>query len=144
MNYYRSAMKNAGSGDFSAEYTGTINGTITDSPTLAHYYEGADFYKDIINCQIIGANVRNVSNMYERATNIPNICFEHDNVYLNTSSMFFNTNNTIKNVFFRRSMNGYFNGQYSNLFERAISFTAMTNGYYNTAYNIYCYYNYSG
>lgn len=50
-----------------------------------------------------------------------------------------------KNIYFNQALNNLFNIANSmSVIGRAITWTAMTNGFYNTNYNIYCYYNYSG
>mgnify|MGYP003290482829 CR=1 FL=1 len=64
---------------------------------------------------------------------------------LNIQKMLFNTNNSLrKNVFFNAALNNVFNVTSSSSLVSSVSWTAMTNGFYNAAWNIYCYYNYEG
>ena len=49
------------------------------------------------------------------------------------------------NVFFHSIFNSVFNHTNSNsIVAETITWTSMTNGYYNTKFNVYCYYNYAG
>jgi hypothetical protein len=73
------------------------------------------------------------------------------NVYFNSVSgfnavgMFSETNNSLrKNVFFNPICTASFNGNQSHnsIVAREITWTTMTNRFYNAAYNIYCYNNY--
>lgn len=63
------------------------------------------------------------------------------------SNSFYNGNR--KNIFFNAALNNVFNNTKNSIVgynnnTAMISWTSMTNGFYNKTYNIYCYYNYSG
>lgn len=65
---------------------------------------------------------------------------------LNTFGMLTNTNvSKRKNIHFNAALNSAFNSTstYTIIGSSSISWTRMTNGFYNTQYNIYCYNNYS-
>lgn len=64
---------------------------------------------------------------------------------LHIAYMFSQNNVLRKNIFFNQALNNIFNitNSYS-LVGASITWTPMTNGFYNEYYNIYCYYNYSG
>ena len=67
--------------------------------------------------------------------------------YIDVSCLF-NTSTKRKNIWFHSSLNNIFNNAsivgYDNRDTIKPTWTSMTNGFYNTQYNIYCYYNYSG
>lgn len=83
------------------------------------------------NCSNMGSNI------YFRGTT-------HANKYVLFGYM--QANAIRKNIHFNSALNADFNGDsYKNSIVGAdITWTAMTNGFYNAAYNIYCYYNYTG
>lgn len=71
------------------------------------------------------------------------------NVYRNIRvSGLFNMSTKRKNIWFHSSLNNVFNNAdlvaYDNGLAIKPTWTSMSNGFYNTQYNIYCYYNYSG
>ena len=74
---------------------------------------------------------------------------------LDTLGLLQNSNNSLrKNIWFNSTLNAYFNKtginnsivglEHNYSSATAITWTSMTNGFYNTAYNIYCYNNYTG
>ena len=76
------------------------------------------------------------SNIYIKRTNADS--------FTATGMLFGKNNQRRVNIHFNSALNNYFNKSTSvSIVEASITWTAMTNGFYNAAYNIYCYNNYS-
>lgn len=102
----------------------------------------SSFNQDIV----IPKSVNNIAYMLNTPSYGKNVYIQ-GNEYrsLNISYMFSKNNVLRKNIFFNQALNNIFNitNSYS-LVGTSITWTSMTNGFYNADYNIYCYYNYSG
>ena len=96
---------------------------------------------------IIPNSVIHCSHMFDYCTNFSNsIYFKTKNTSLDVTFLLSNCNNSKrKNIFFNSVLNSKFNNTaayFSIVGRDSITWTPMTNGFYNTAFNIYCYYNY--
>lgn len=164
MNYYRSNMQGGGGGEFEATYTVTVNNELQKTIATEDFKESTSFNDQIS----IGSNVCSCYGMlmnctgYNQDLTIPETvtnamlmmfgCTKFGkNVYFKgktaktmpVTSMMYGCNNSLrKNIFFNSALNSIFNATGSVV--SGITWTTMTNGFYNATYNIYCYYNYSG
>ena len=94
---------------------------------------------------IIPNSVIDCSFMFSSCTNFcQNIYFKGQELRdLNVSDLFYNANGSLrKKIFFNSALNSIFNQAKVNY--SSITWETIINGFYNLAYNIYCYYNYSG
>ena len=93
---------------------------------------------------IVPKNVNSIQFMFNGATNFgKDVYFYTTNTSGAASKLFANGNNALrKNVHFNSAVNKLFNntGSYS-IAGASVSWTQMTGGFYNAAYNIYCYNN---
>ena len=75
------------------------------------------------------------------------IYFKTKQTNINVTGMLTHTNRTLrKSVHFNSVLNSKFNGtdyETGSIVFYDITWTSMTNGFYNTAWNVYCYYNYT-
>lgn len=95
---------------------------------------------------VIPANVDSCASLLANCTNFSNSVYFKGTVSrtLNVYNMFGNIGDYLrKNIWFNRALNSVFNSGQLNS-STIISWTSMTNGFYNSARNIYCYYNYDG
>ena len=137
--------------DYSSTYTASNNGVPYESSCAFRFAGNTSFNSPIS----IGENVNSAYHMLEGCSSFGQDVYirggrRKSNSVLgsfNASGLFKSCNNSKrKNIWFNNILNNCFNntGAVSSITNTAITWTAMTNGFYNTAYNIYCYYNYSG
>ena len=110
--------------------------------TYAMFNNAKNFNQDVY----IPSTVYGLYNMFRNAWNFgKNIYINNANGALNCTNMMISMNNSIrKNIFLSNlqaitSLSGA-----SSIVGASISWSAITNGYYNARYNIYLYSNYSG
>lgn len=174
MGYFRSTLAYQGGGgiDYSATYTVSINGEKQDG-YCGYQYDSANNMQiknrvitignNVTNCVFMFNNTRNVSFSEDivipaRVNNCGRMFSNSDfdkNIYVkgtvsrvvNIAGMFYNANNSKKkNIYFNTVLNSIFNKTTasSSIVGTSITWATTTNGFYNSAYNIYCYYNYEG
>lgn len=167
MNAYRSSPVGGGSGGDGADYTVTLkkNGVeILDYSSCANCLRDSQTNNDVI----IGANVGNVkmmlfnaanfnrdisipdsvndcSIMLGLATNFSSNIYFSGKVYrnINIADMLYGSSKT-RNVYFNHALNNIFNQTGPNALVGNITWATADNCFYNTNYNIYCYYNFAG
>lgn len=145
MILYRSNPRITYGHDYSEDYTVKVVSNNELLPTSCSYLfkDNSAFNSDII----IGNNVTNLYHMLNNCKGFGSNIFIKGNTYRNidTSSMIYFGNNDIrKNIFFNSVLNNCFNNSSSSIVGYTITWSSMVNGFYNSAYNIYCYYNYGG
>lgn len=94
----------------------------------------------------IGKNVRNCHDMFAFCTSFGTDIYFMGNKVTFVGGMFRNCNNSLrKNLHFNSTLNSIFNNtqQMYSLVYYGITWYTMTNGFYNSAYNIYCYNNFA-
>lgn len=166
MQLYRSTIKTqGGGGDYSATYTFSINGVKQKGSCARMFANNTSFNSPVI----IGNNVNSCYCMFEstamnqditvpiNVTELNRMLYNTPfgkNIYIKGKEFrnfnlggLFNTSTKRKNILFHSSLNSVFNN--GAIVDDGINlivptWTPMTNGFYNTQYNIYCYYNYSG
>lgn len=169
MNGYRSCLAGSGDSDSAASYTLTLtrggvtslapgscygmfadNAIVNDPVIIGRavnrtdlmFYNCANFNQDVD----IHGGIVSCSGMFENCKNFAkNIYFHSRTSAINTQRLLANTNNSLrKNVWFQKNMNTYFNNtDASSIVGQQITWTGITNGFYNAAFNVYCYYNYA-
>lgn len=168
MLLYRSSLRTSEGEDYSASYTATVDGVlyassafVIDDNDRATFNNVVEIGNNIVqaiytfnNCKnfnqniIIPQRVIDCRNMFHGCTNFgQNIYIKgNTNRTINTVNMLQSMNNSLrKNIWFNSSLNAQFNKSDNNsLVGNSITWTPMTNGFYNEVYNIYCYSNYSG
>lgn len=90
-------------------------------------------------------SVDNCVQMFYNCCNLESNIYFNGNVYreLNLTYAFMSTQSHRINIFFNIALNNVFNSARIAVYTIP-TWTTMTNGFYNTTYNLYCYYNYSG
>ncbi len=170
MNGYRSTVTGGGGGvDNAGDYTFTlvnggarsyVNGscrgmfdgnTTINAPILigravntcaemlngcTNFNQNLDLHGEIVNCYKMLCGCTSFAK---------NLYFHSRTKAINTVGILENTSNLLrKNIWFQPSMNTYFNNtDASSVVGQPITWTAISNGYYNAAFNVYCYYNYT-
>lgn len=134
--------------DITFAFSGTnVNQNIVIPNTVTSLYQ--TFASSAMNCDItIPESVLYCTYTLVRTDFSRNIYFK-GNAYreLHTDSLFQQANTAKrKNLFFNIALNNRFNNTVSGwtLVYHNITWQSMTNGYYNSEYNIYCYTNYPG
>ena len=120
----------------------TIGSSVTDCSCM--FYSTPFFDQSVT----IPSSVTDCSYMFYKCNSLSKDINIKGTAYrsLNISRMLGEKNNSKRiNVRFNSVLNNRFNvtNSYS-LVGSSITWTAMTNGFYNATYNIYCYYNYAG
>ena len=146
------------------------NKPITIPQSVKNCFRMFERCKNLNQSITIPPSVKNASEMFAYTDKMDNITIPMSIEDLS----FFANGSYVKNFYFQSSdvayrpiirgiayfpligahrKNLYFNSKYNNLFNtsdtnsvvaHAITWTPMTNGFYNTEYNIYCYNNYNG
>jgi len=167
MNAYRSSLAGGGSGGDGADYTVTF---IKDGIETIDYSSCANCLRNSQNNNdvIIGARVGNVANLLYNAENfnrdiiIPEsvndcsgmLCYAYNfsaNIYvmgktyrnINIAYMLYGSSK-IRKVYFNHVLNNIFNQTGPNALIGSITWETADNCFFNTDYNIYCYYNFAG
>lgn len=169
MNGFRSCLAGSGDTDSAASYTMTLtrggvtslapgscygmfaeNATINDPVVIGRAVNRTDYM--LLNCVNFNQNVDihgGVDSCYKMLDGCTkftkNVYFHTRDKAVKTGGLLANTNNALrKNVFFQSNMNTYFNNtDASSIVGQPVTWTAITNGFYNAAFNVYCYYNYA-
>ena len=146
MILYRSNPRITYGHDYSEDYTVKVvsNNELLPTSCVNLFTHNPSFNSDII----IGNNVCNIYSMLYNCKGFGSNIFIKGNIFrnINSSSMFHFCNNELrKNIFFNSVLNNCFNSSASNsIVGYPITWSSMTNGFYNSTYNVYCYYNYGG
>ena len=163
MGFYRSALNNGQypelvvvDGENASTYLRTegllpenFNGTVSIGNKVTNcshmFYYCTNFNQPIT----IPSSVTNCSYMFYKCTSLSSDINIKGTAYrsLNIYSMLSGKNNSKRiNVRFNSVLNNIFNVSTAGytLVSSIINWTTMTNGFYNTVYNVYCYYNYAG
>lgn len=97
---------------------------------------------------IVPSNVNNAGRMFSGCTGFENTVYFKGNEYrdINVAYSVARCNNLKrKNIYFNSALNNKFNiTNSSSIVGASITWTTMANGFYNSTYNVYCYYNYDG
>ena len=169
MNGYRSCLAGSGNADNAASYTMTLtrngvtslapgscygmfanNATMNSKVVIGRAVNRADYM--LLNCTNfnqdidVHGGVNSCAGMLEGCTKFArNVYFHGRNSAINAQRLLANTSNFLrKNVWFQSSMNTYFNNtDSSSLVGQPVTWTTITNGFYNAAFNVYCFYNYA-
>lgn len=169
MNGFRSCLAGTGDTDSAASYTMTLtrggvtnlapgscygmfaeNATINVPVTIGRAVNRSDYM--LRNCINFNQNLNvhggvvSCVGMLDGCTKFSkNVYFHARNSAINASGLLANTSNALrKNVWFQTNMNTYFNNtDASSIVGQPVTWTAITNGYYNAAFNVFCYYNYA-
>lgn len=168
MNGYRSTLAGGGGQDHAGDYTFSLikNGktTYANGSCRGMFFENTSLNDPVIigravNCCVdmfngctsfnqdldIHGGIDNCYRMLYGCSNFAkNIYFHSRERAINTVGMLQGTSTLRKNVLFQRSMNTYFNNtDASSIMGAPVTWTEITNGFYNAAFNVYCYYNYA-
>ena len=136
--------------DFPSHYTNAIViKQIQNNINIARLFEGCNNYNQPI---VLSAQVGNCAGIMVDCNQFSSNIYFTGNTYsswLNVRSLLSGTNNSKRrNVFFNVVLNNKFNQtQYNAIINpgsTGVTWTTMTNGFYNSTYNVYCYYNYDG
>ena len=116
----------------------------SNASSCSSMFESTAMNQDIT----IPSNVRIISRMLFNTPFGRNVYIK-GNVYRSILAYgLFDTSTKRKNIWFHSSLNNEFNNTglvgYDNGWSIKPTWTSMTNGFYNTQFNIYCYYNYTG
>ena len=126
------------------------NATMNSKVVIGRAVNRADYM--LLNCTNfnqdidVHGGVNSCAGMLEGCTKFArNVYFHGRNSAINAQRLLANTSNFLrKNVWFQSSMNTYFNNtDSSSLVGQPVTWTAITNGFYNAAFNVYCFYNYA-